>query len=377
MKSSLSISAPDESRPEAAGLKARPRSLDDGLLRLTKAAEILAIILGGIAFAYFARSIVLPLLLAWVAAMTLKPPVTWLRAVHVPASLAAAMVLGVFLFGAGWGGLWLGRPAVAWVKSAPEKIPQLKDKYKYVLQPLVHFSTTAMSMANLDVAQNPTNAAVPVTVKNNQTLGNMFTWTGGLLGGVSAAIVLTYLLLASGDSFMHKLANALSEPQHKKRAVAISKEIQQSISRYLFTVSIINAGLGCVLGTIFWLLGLPNAAMWGGVVAILNYLPFFGPAMGMVAVGLAGLFAFNTLSEALVPVGAYLLMHLLDSYLITPFVLGRRFALNWVVMFVAFMFCAWLWGVCGALLAVPLLVSLKVVCARLPMLMPIKEFLSP
>jgi predicted PurR-regulated permease PerM len=224
--------------------------------------------------------------------------------------------------------VWLGRPAVEWTKSAPEKIPQLKEKFRNVLQPVLRFSDAASSVGNLDAMPGSTNAVPSVTVKDNHMVVTMVTWTRSLLAGIGEAIVLTFLLLASGDTFMQKLAEAIPNRQHKKRAVEISREIQHSISNYLFTVSLVNAGLGCAVGTVFWLLGLPNAAMWGGVAAILNFLPFFGPIAGMSAVGLAGLLAFDTFGGALLPVTAYMGLHLVESYLVTPFALGQRFRLG-------------------------------------------------
>lgn len=358
-------------------MEAVPIHADEGGPWLAKTAQVFVIILGGIAFAYFARPVVLPLLLAWIASMTLKPPVTWLRGFGFPASLAALLVLGVFLLGAGLGVMWLGRPAAAWIKSAPEQLPQLKEKYKGVLQPVLRFSAVASSMGNLEPAQTSTNAPPPVAVKDNHVIGAMFNWTSGLLAGISGAIVLTFFLLIAGDSFVQKLTQMLPDRHHKKRAVEISQEIQHSISSYLFTVSLINAGLGCAVGTVLWLCGFPGAAMWGGVAALLNFLPFVGPIVGMAGVGLAGLLAFDTLGAALLPVGAYVILHLLESYLVTPFALGQRFRLNQVVIFVALIFFAWLWGVVGALLAVPLLVSLKVICERIPALLPVAKFLAP
>ena len=383
MKSFAFISHQGEIHPHRPVKLQRPQNgADGGMVRLEKTALILIIVLGSMAFAYFARAVVLPLLLAWVASMTLKPPVTWLRTRHFPASLAAAIVLGVVLCGVGSGALWLGRPAVAWIKSAPEKIPQLKEKYKNVLQPVLHFSAAASnagnpSVGNPDAAQNSTNAALPMAVKADHLIGVLFGWTSGLLAGVGGAVILTFLLLASGGNFTKKLANALPDRRDKKRAGEIIQEIQHGVSSYLFTVSLINTGLGCLLGTALWLVGMPNPAMWGGVAAILNFLPFFGPTMGIIAVGMAGLLAFDTLSGALLPVGAYLFLHVMESYLITPLALGQRFSLNLVIFFVGFIFCTWLWGVVGALLAVPLLVSLKIICGRVPALQPVADFISP
>ena len=264
-----------------------------------------------------------------------------------------------------------------WVKSAPEQVQQLKQKYKNVLQPVLRFIAAASKVGNLDSAQNPADAPTPVAVKDNHMIGAVFTWTRSLLAGIAEAVVLTFLLLVSGDNLMQKLAHMMPSHQHKRRALEISREIQHSISRYLFTVSLINAGLGCTVGLIFWLVGMPDAAMWGGLAAILNFLPFFGPTVGIIVVGVAGLFAFDTFMGALLPVAIYLALHLAESYFVTPFALGQRFSLNKAVIFVAFIFFAWLWGVIGALLAAPLLVSLKVICERVHSLMPMAEFLSP
>jgi predicted PurR-regulated permease PerM len=344
--------------------------------RFSKATQIFFVVLGSIAFAYFARPVMLPLLLAWVASMTLKPPVSWLRKCHFPNSLAAGVVLGFFLCVVGFGTVWLGRPAVEWAKSAPEQVPQLREKFKTILQPVMRFSAAASSVGDLDGGKSSTNAP-PVAVKDNHMVGAMFIWTRSLVAGIAEAIVLAFLLLASGDSFMQKMAHIIPNRHDKKRAVEISREIQNSISRYLFTVSIINAGLGCAAGLGFWLVGMPNAAMWGGVAAILNFLPFFGPTMGMIVVGLAGLLAFDTVGGALMPVAVYLLLHMVESYFVTPFALGQRFSLSRVIIFIAFIFFAWLWGVFGALLAVPLLVTLKVICERVSALEPVSEILSP
>jgi predicted PurR-regulated permease PerM len=243
---------------------------------------------------------------------------------------------------------------------------------------VLRFSAVASSVGSLETGQTSTNAPPPVAVKeDNHMMGVMFTWTRSLLAGIAEAIVLTFLLLASGDTFMQKLAHVMPSRQHKKRAVEISREVQHNISKYLFTVSLINVGFGCAAGLGFWMVKMPNAAMWGGVAAILNFLPFFGPTMGIIVVGLAGLLAFDTVGAAVLPVGVYFLLHLAESYLITPFALGQRFSVNQVVIFVAFIFFAWLWGVFGVLLAVPLLVCLKVICERVPALTPIAEFLAP
>ena len=134
------------------------------------------------------------------------------------------------------------------------------------------------------------------------------------------------------------------------------------------TAGIVGAGL-------YWL-GVPNAAMWGMLIALLNFVPYFGPFVGISLLAAVGLLTFDTLWQGLLPPAWYLLLHCLESNFITPVLLGRRFTLNPVVIFVSLIFWTWLWGVPGALLSVPILVSIKVVCDHLPAMSPVSELLS-
>jgi predicted PurR-regulated permease PerM len=120
----------------------------------------------------------------------------------------------------------------------------------------------------------------------------------------------------------------------------------------------------------------PNAAMWGMLIALFNFVPYFGPVAGISLLTVVGLLTFDTLWKALLPPAWYLLLHLLEANFITPVLLGRRFTLNPVVIFVSLIFWTWLWGVPGALLSVPILVSIKVVCERLPSMSHLSELLT-
>jgi predicted PurR-regulated permease PerM len=188
---------------------------------------------------------------------------------------------------------------------------------------------------------------------------------------------LLFLLLASGDLLLQKLVRAMPKLRDKKQAVEISREIQQSISTYLFSIALINLCFGVAVGLALHLLGMPNALMWGGVAAFANFIPIIGSVLGMTAVALAGLLAFDTLGYGILPVTAYCLLHLIETYAVTPYALGRRFALNPVFIFIGLIFFAWLWGVIGALLAFPLLMTAKVICDHVPRLSFIGEFLAP
>jgi predicted PurR-regulated permease PerM len=373
---SLSIRAPssgDGSGPAPGRRRQFPNVLERPL---ATAARAVFIVMALIAFAYLARPVVLPVLLAWMIAMTLQPLVRWLRSYHVPPFLAAGLVVILVVGSGAVGMVRLAQPAIEWVQSAPEYAPRIKEKFRHVLRPAARLSEAASHVGSLDPGETTAKQPQPVEVKDNRVSSTVFTWTGSLLAGVAETIALVFLLLISGDGVLQKLVRTLSTFREKKQALQISHEIQQQLSKYFFTMASVNCCFGVLMALVFHLIGMPNATMWGGVTALLNFIPYLGPVVGMVAVGLAGLLAFDTVPMGLLPVGSYLILHLVEANAVTPFVLGRRFTLNPVVIFVALIFCIWLWGVPGALLAVPLLVSFKVVCERVPGLAAAGEFLS-
>ena len=101
------------------------------------------------------------------------------------------------------------------------------------------------------------------------------------------------------------------------------------------------------------------------MAALLNFAPYVGPLIGMLAMLLVGFIGFDDPLRALMPAVAYLLLHTIEGQIVTPIVLGRRMALSPLVLILALMLFGWLWGIVGLLLAVPLLVCAKLVLARI------------
>lgn len=337
----------------------------------------LIVSVGGVLLLFYcARSVVLPIMLAWVGSMALAPPVAWLRLRHVPAPLAAGLVLILLGTALACGLIHFGRPVADWVKSAPETLPQLREKYQRLFGPI---SRMTAAWYDFDGKTNSVKSSASLAEPEpggGRIAGTLFTWTGGMLACAGETAVLLFVMLAAGDRLIYKFAHVMPVFCHPADTVEISRQIQRHISRYLFSVSVINVVFGFVVGLSLHWAGLPNAAMWGALAAVANFLPYFGPVAGIVAVAGAGLLAFDTISRGLLPAGAYLLWHLLEADLITPCLLGRRFQMNAFVIFVMLMVCALLWGFLGTLLAMPLLVSLNVLCIRVPAFSRLAEFLS-
>lgn len=330
--------------------------------------------LGAMAFLYFARPVVLPIFLACVG-MTLKPLIRWLSQCHIPPALSAAVVLLLLVAGVTIGFIRLGQPALTWLSQAPQHMTELRRKVQKLFPRVARFSQTAAAVNNLGATEDEQKKA-PVVELEASRVPTIINWTGTFLAGLGESLVLLYLMLASGDLFLQKLVRVMPTMRDKKRAVDISREIQQQISNYLFSVSLINLALGLIVGGGLYWMGVPSAAMWGMLIALLNFVPYFGPVAGILLLAVVGLLTFDTLPKGLLPPAWYLLLHLVEANFITPVLLGRRFTLNPVVIFVSLIFWTWLWGVPGALLSVPILVSIKVFCERVPSMSPISELLT-
>ena len=370
--------APGTVEPPAAALSGEPLSVNPIIAPAAKTCpvQIVLMLLGAIGFLYFARPVVLPVVVAGIAGMTLKPLIRWFAGWHIPPALSAAVVLGVLVTVAGIGFVQLGRPAVAWMNDAPQHMTDLRQRVQKIFPRLARFNAAAAAVNDLGATEAGKKPTPVIEVKDSRGTSSILNWTGTFLAGICETLVLLYLLLASGDQWLNKLVQVMPTWREKKRAVEINHELQQHISDYLFTVSLINLGLGIVVSGGLYFIGVPNAALWGLLAAILNFVPYFGPVVGVALLATVGLLTFDTLGHGLLPAAWYLGLHLLEANLITPVLLGRRFTLNPVLVFVSLMFWTWLWGVPGALLSVPILVSAKLVCDRFPTLSAVSALLT-
>jgi predicted PurR-regulated permease PerM len=161
----------------------------------------------------------------------------------------------------------------------------------------------------------------------------------------------------------------------RRRIVSIARRVQSDMSRYLAAVALINVLLGTAVALSMHLLQMPNPLLWGVMVAVLNFAPYIGALVSAAVLTLVALTTFPSIAEALMVPGTFLALTILEGQLITPAVLGRRMALSPAIVFVSVIIWGWLWGIAGALMAVPIATSLKVVCDHLPTLGLLGSFL--
>jgi predicted PurR-regulated permease PerM len=180
----------------------------------------------------------------------------------------------------------------------------------------------------------------------------------------AATVILLYFLLASEHWVISRSVEAI--PRRRSRALVLAglRSVQQEISHFLGALAVVNVGVGIAMAIASWWLELPNPVLWGTVCGLLNFIPYLGPMIGATLLLIAGILTFDTLPEIIAPAAALLAIHATESNFISPFFVGRRLSLSPVSMCVSVMFWGWLWGMAGAVMAVPLLVAVRALCKR-------------
>ncbi len=326
---------------------------------------------------YFARSVILPVVLAMLLALILYPAVRVLKRCALPEPVGAAVVVLATLAVLAFGVYRLFEPASEWVSKMPQVISQVERKLGFVRKSVAEVSKAAERVEQLaTVAPKPPAAQNVVANQRPSLIQRIMGATQALLVSAASTVVLLYFLLASGDMFLRKTVRVLDTFEDKKRAVGVARAIQSDMATYLFTITCINAGLGVVVGTALYFLGMPNPVLWGVMVALFNYVPYLGAATNLCVLTLVAFLTFDDPSDALLVPAVYLVIEIVEGQIITPILTGRSLTLNPVVIFLAMLLWTWLWGVVGALIAVPLLMMFKIVCDHVESLQSIGEFLS-
>jgi predicted PurR-regulated permease PerM len=323
---------------------------------------------------HLAQGFFLPVVLAILLDFLLSPVVRALRKIGLPEPLGAAIVMLGLLAVLVIGVYRLTGPASEYIARAPESIETVRDKLRG-MRGSVEQMTDAAEQVERAAAGEEANAR-QVEIKGPSLTSQLFGGTTAFLGAATVVVFLTYFLLAVGDLFLQKLVGVLPQFKDKRVAVTIARETEAQISLYLFTTTLINTGVGVVTGIAMYLLGLPNAVLWGVVAAVLNFVPYVGAVANTVLLALAAFIAFEDTGRALLVPGTFLALNLIESNLVTPTIYGNRMKLNTVALFIGLVFWWYIWGVPGAILAVPIMATLKIACDHIESLAPIGEFLG-
>jgi predicted PurR-regulated permease PerM len=348
----------------------------------TSAVVLIALLLGTHAM-YVAASVLIPVVAAVVIALALRPIVRRLKHYGLPepaaafGTLTAAALLTVFLT------TQLVTPASEWVARTPIKfkLRQLERKLEPLQAPLqsVHEASDEITKAvDKSTGADDSDPDTPqaVVVKPPSLISEVINSTWQFTAGTLLCLVLTFFFLAKGETLIERVANIMpirvSGPSEDCGVAAV----ERSVSRYLLTVSAINACLGASVGIACWLIGVPNAMLWGVMAALLNFLPYIGGLVGAGIVLLVSLFTFDSMAYTCIAPAAYLLLTTIEGNFVTPAVLGRSMSLNPLIVILSLTYWTWLWGAAGAILAVPLLAIFVAACRQFEGTRPLAAMLS-
>jgi predicted PurR-regulated permease PerM len=331
-------------------------------------------VLAVLAAAYVASEIVLPLVFAIVLKLLLQPGLRVLERLHLPRMLAALLLI-LALFGTIIGlATAISGPARTWAAKLPEGIPRLEERLSFMRAPI---NTLQLFLRQVeDIGQTGPSSNGAISEGSAAFLMKLFSGTRSFASGFFMTVLFLFFLLVSGDIFLHRLVEILPRFRSKRQVVEISQEIENDVSAYLVTITIMNAAVGIATAMAMWLTGVGDPILWGTVAFLLNYVPILGTALGVLIFLLAGLLTHDTLWQALLPAGLYFGFHLIEGETLTPMLLARRFTLNPVLVIISLVFWFWMWGIPGGILSMPMLAITKIICDRLKPLAAFGHFLE-
>ena len=347
--------------PEPAAVEERPA-------RPRPRASVALLVLATLAVGYTlwaAQDLVLPVLLAIFFALVGNPILRLLQRLWIPRFIGALLILSLGMLATVQLGRQLVVPAAEWVRQVPSQVRDLAPKLRTLVKPVREANKAAENIAR---AAGGENTATPVQVVKTEVNDpyKALTSTPRLLTSVLAVLLLTFFFMVYGQSLQRNAIALLPGRQQKRLTVEILQSIEHEISRYVLTISIINVVFGLVFAAVLAYLQVPvdEALLWGTMAALLNFAPYVGPLIGIAIMLVMGFVAFHDPLHSLLPAGIYLLLHTLEGQLITPIILGRRMALSPLILILGLMVFGSMWGIIGLLLAVPLLVCVKLVLAK-------------
>jgi predicted PurR-regulated permease PerM len=311
-----------------------------------------------------AHSLLIPLVLAAFIALGLNPIVAGLHRLYVPRTLGALLVmilLAAILVGAAVG---VSAPAAKWIREAPSIVHDASYKLRRMTRPIAKVSKAA-SESLAGVSGQPA-AKAATSAAAGFSFGNIAQAAPGIVVAVLTVALLVFFFLSYGRDVAAHVVTATPGFGYRRIALRLIRGIQAEFSRYLLTVTVINCCLGLLTAGIMWGLGVPNPLLWGGLATLLNFMPYVGAVTNTLLLVLVGLLNFSTPLQALAPAACFAVLAALEGNVITPMIMGTRMRLSPLAILVWLLIWAWMWGIPGALLAVPMLTCLKLITEWLP-----------
>lgn len=322
----------------------------------------------------FAQLFFVPVVLAFLLSTVFSPVRRVFDRLGVPQGLTALGIVSSLLIVMAVITSALAVPVNGWINNSAQIEYKIEARFHEISGP---FSGFFRAKEKLEKIADSSSDEVQKVKTQGTSITERFVSLGPVyLGQIVFTLVLLIFLLASGDMFYEKIAHTLPNLRDKRRAEQIAQAIERQLSRYLLTITIINAGLGVAVGLTMWGLGMPSPLIFGIIAFLFNFVPYLGAIIGVAIAATVALVTFTWLAMPLIVGGVYLALTTLEGQFVTPYFIGRSLRLNSVVVFLAISFWAWLWSAVGMIVAVPLLVAVKTFCDHIGALEPLGNFLA-
>lgn len=304
----------------------------------------------------------LPTTAALVIAVALVPVLEWLERRRVPSALAALTCVLLFLVAANVALAAIVVPAAEFFRRLPERI----DRIQMNIAPLIDLYASFEKYLNRTVqhlaASGPVKAPATTAVTPPSSILELAaTFAPSVIVQVFFGILVIFFFLSGWTRLRRRTITSRASFGGAMATARVIQDVVDDTSAYLGTITLINFALGLILAGLLWLMGMPFPLMWGGIVALLNYVPYFGPITAALLLALGGLMTFHDIWVALVPAFVMIGCHLVEANAFTPLIVGHRLTINPIMILVSISFWSWVWGTAGTLLAVPLLIIIQTV----------------
>ncbi|UOM34492.1 AI-2E family transporter [Acuticoccus sp. I52.16.1] len=322
----------------------------------------------------YAESLILPVVLAFVISLTLTPINLWLQRRIWP-GLSAFILVSAVTLALAIAALTLAQPIASYINDAPSIGRELKARLAQLREPVATITEASKEVEEITKATSDPMVR-EVVMRQPGLLNRAASNIGNIASTLVVAIALTYFLLVTNRLIYEKIVHASPKLSDKKRSLMVVNNIVTTVSKYLLTITVINAGFGLSIACVMFLLGMPSPALWGLAAFLLNYLPFVGSLVGTGSGVLIGLLTYQDPIWAIAPGLAYFAITTIEGHFITPSVLGQRLELNPVAILLSIALWGFIWGVAGVILAVPILIIVKVMSDNIPEMQLFGTFLS-
>jgi predicted PurR-regulated permease PerM len=349
--------------------------------------------IAAVLFLQYTASVLIPIVLGVLISYALGPLVSSLARRGVPRAIGAAFALFLLLGGIGVGIYTLSDEAMSIVSNVPEAARRLRQRVvaskrsndgailNQVQKAATEIEKTADAATKTPEDRSPSRPQ-RVEVVQPAFRASDYLWIGGVglfgfLGQFVMIVFLVYFLLLTGDLYKRKLVKIAGPTLSKRRVtVQILDEINQQIESYLKVLMLTSTLVAIATAVVLWWFGVQDYAMWGVLAGLFNSIPYLGPVIVTIGLGIVSFMQFDDLLRSAYVCGAAAVITTLEGFLLTPTLMSRAAQMNPVAVFVGLLFWTWVWGVWGTVLAVPMLMIAKAICDRVEDLQPVGELLG-